>query len=667
MKICIGLIIICLLYWQNTFAQKIAYGSEKGIFLINPIPGASKAKPYKGGTGYIVERTKTGTSAFTRIFSYETPSDFKTFMARQKEYELHQPYTLKIDPINYAEEWKAFQTTNHWDSIKNKISEQPILAAFGILVLDEKAEKNVSYTYRISLVDEKGSIIESLTSNPVKFPEKMTYTKPRYFNQTTDGESLTMFWKAASARKPHHFKVYRSEGERGVYKELNIYANISIVKDSIVYGFTDNNVSKNIMYHYYISPSNNYGNYNLFSDTAIATPYRVRDLDLPIKFTAMGNDSINGIPLSWKMPSPEQIGAIQIFRSTDYENDYSEIISVSGDSTYYLDKGAMPGQKYYYYLKIIDKLGNKSINSSRVFGVYSGTNPPSPPLKVIAKANPRSVNILWIPNGSNLRGYYVYRSEGTGNEDYKQISDFIPYSRDTLMTWNDTTTALISGITYSYTVKQEDNGHLLSLPAAPATVQPLHVNSAAVRLPLINLSIANSGKGALLTWDLKTNITGLNGIYVYRKTDTEKDFKIINQIPLRSNTTIYEDSTAVAGDNYSYKISFTGLNDKEIGKSSVVVFNNSAVTLAPPYEVRGQVENNQVKLTWEYTENIAEFIVYKRSPGSMPKKIATLKPNQFLFIDKLNTADGVNIYYLTVKDKNGNESNASNEYKISFL
>ncbi len=593
--------------------------------------------------------------------SYSTPATQEELMSRINSFKKQLPYAVDINATILNESWKAFQKTQNWDSLKKYLSFNYVAAAFGVLVLDSSAKKFEKYIYRINSVDETGKTIESLLSNNVSCPEIMTYAKPLYYKQTTDGISSTLIWKTTDKRVPHHFMVYRSGSETGEFREYEISKSIYQKKDTLFYSFTDKHMNKGSMYRYIIAPSNSYGNYTMGSDTAYSTNLLAKDATLPTRLSAVAMDSLDAIQLSWQIENPHELDAIELYRGIEYEKDFEKLISLSPASTTFLDKTISSGQRYFYTLKVIDRLGRPSISTNKVFAICNGNRLPLSPLKVITHPEKNGVKISWIPNGENIRGFYVYRCEGIDGE-YQQISDFIPYTaKDSLPSYTDRDTELITGATYGYTVKQENNGHLTGTAAKTSYTQVLHGKNK-THLPIVNLNYETSDRHILLVWDLKTSVMGIYGVNVLRKNDTEKEFTPINRVQLTAATQNFSDSTIQSGVDYQYQLSFIDRAGKEVAVSNKIIVKTLNTIPAPPFNVQGIVEGNSIKLSWESASaEVSGFKIYRRSPGQQPLMIGSVKNSVFEFSDKTPAKEETVLYYVIATNKNL-ESKASNEW-----
>jgi fibronectin type 3 domain-containing protein len=388
-----------------------------------------------------------------------------------------------------------------------------------------------------------------------------------------------------------------------------------------------------------------------------------KDADLPTNLTATGIDTLNAIQISWKIPKPYELDAIEIYRGIEYEKPFDRIISLSPTETFYLDKTIASGQRYFYSLKVIDRLGRSSISTNKVFAICQGTAKPLPPVKTIAKASEKGVTIYWLPNGDNIRGFYVYRCEGIDG-DYAQISNFIEFEqKDSVPSYVDSDENMRLGISYSYIVKQENNGNLLSDASNAAIVQPLHVKSKA-ELPMVNLGSTIIDKGVLLTWNLNNSVYGIYGVQVLRKKTDEKSFAKINKTILDLATTSYIDSTIEKNIAYNYCLSFINNKQEELSTTNIVSATIEDLALAPPFNLQGVFENNQVKLSWESSsKNATGFKIYRRTPGKLPQEIGKVGSSVFTFTDNNLSSDDVVIYYITTIN-NAVESNPCNDWQL---
>lgn len=655
------ILVIALLQGNSIFSQtkKSAYGGENGVYIMNTLHFANKSFPYNNGILYKVERSIENENRFTTIAEYSSPYDFEEFVKNAEKFKY--PYETTIDKNEMLLIWKKFMKTKNVDSIKKSLAFNYIAAGFGVTILDSTAKKNINYSYKISLFDAAGNTIESTTTNAVSFPEKMTYLQPKFLKQTTDGISVTSIWFTLEKRNPHHFKVFRSNGDNAPFREYAISKSIYQSKDTTFFAFTDKDLNKGTMYRYFISPSNNYGNYNVLSDTILGTNLLGKDAYLPTSFDAKAIDSLNAIALFWKLESPFELNAVEVYRGLDFDGEYQKIISLSPEDTLYLDKSIASGQRYFYSLKTVDRLGRTSIFTNKAFAICNGKEVPLPPIRTIAKATEKGVDVFWLPNGENIRGYYIYRCDGIEGE-FSQISDFIEYTNDSLQHFIDKDELLVNGLTYSYCVKQENNGHLLSEASNFSLVQPFH-GKATQKAQMVTLSATSIDKGFLLTWDLKIPESNMAGISVYRKSEGENEFKKLNKSPLDLITRSFTDSSITKNKTYYYYISIDDTKGKMVTKTNEASITQQDYSLSAPFNLLGSVENGKINFKWENASNNLEgFKIYKRTPGQIPVEIAKVDKQTLSYSLAKPNGEELVIYYVVTYNKLG-ESKPSNEWK----
>jgi hypothetical protein len=641
--------------------KKNAYGSELGIYVLNTLRPVNKSISFTNGTSYLIERSGASENNFKPVGKYSTPDHVEEFISRAKSFRY--PYPTDLNGEELLSAWTAFNKHKSWDSIKKHLSMNYVAAGFGVIFYDSTANKNNNYIYRISIIDPSNKVIETLTTNQVSYPETMTYANPKFYKQTTDGISITSIWQTTDTRLPHHFKVYRSNSETGKFEEYALSKNVYQSKDTIFYAFTDNNVNKVTMYRYVISPSNNYGNYMVKSDTILGTNLLGKDAFLPTHFKADAIDSLNSICLSWKIENPYELDAIEVYRGNDFDGNYEKMISLSANDTSFLDKTVAPGQRYFYTLKVIDRLGRVSIFTNKSFAICNGNTPPAAPVRALSKATDKGVLVYWIPNGENLRGFYIYRCEGIDGE-YSQISDFLPFEKsDSVFQYLDKDSTLKLGATYSYVVRQENTGHILGESCSPTIVQPIHLKGK-VQMPMVVLSSNTIDKGVLLSWEMKSSVDGVIGLNIFRVKEGDVKPKQMNKVTIDPINQSFIDSSIEKNSKYTYFVSFVNSKGVEVYKTNTVEFFNQDFTLASPYNLRGNKENNQVKLEWESTsENATEFKIYRRIPGQQPVEIGKVNKTTLSFVDSKLSTENVVLYYVVSLNKLG-ESKPSNEWKL---
>ena len=138
----------------------------------------------------------------------------------------------------------------------------------------------------------------------------------------------------------------------------------------------------------------------------------------------------------------------------------------------------------------------------------------------------------------------------------------------------------------------------------------------------------------------------------------------MNKVTIDPINQSFIDTSIEKNSKYTYFVSFVNSKGIEVYKTNTVEFVNQDFSLASPFNLRGNKENNQVKLEWESTsENATEFKIYRRVPGQQPVEIGKVNKTTLSFVDSKLSTENVVLYYVVSFNKLG-ESKPSNEWKL---
>ncbi|NQV03630.1 MAG: M20/M25/M40 family metallo-hydrolase [Bacteroidia bacterium] len=93
---------------------------------------------------------------------------------------------------------------------------------------------------------------------------------------------------------------------------------------------------------------------------------------LPYPQGLLATSTTNHIEVSWKPTENTLVDGFNIFRSATLNGGYEKINQALIADTFYVDVPAETGVEYYYYVTIVNNLGDESMPSARVWGARFG-------------------------------------------------------------------------------------------------------------------------------------------------------------------------------------------------------------------------------------------------------------------------------------------------------
>jgi fibronectin type 3 domain-containing protein len=380
----------------------------------------------------------------------------------------------------------------------------------------------------------------------------------------------------------------------------------------------------------------------------------------PQYFKAVGDEAAHAIKLHYHLANPGFIGSIAVMRSTSYDDGkYQQVGLAMVYDTVYNDFRIEPGQKYYYYLQMVDKMGRKAVRSAKTFGLYQTKINNFPPRIVKAVLKGNAVLVNWEQSAEKQSGYYVYRSEGVGMP-MKRLTTLL-----TATSYTDTS-KLRPGLMYGYAVRSENSSNVESKDSPVAYVQAATVDS--ILMAPKNFHAILQGQAVRLTWMqmLKFN-KYQTGYRITRRADGDKqDVVIRNTYPARFDTFI--DSTAVPGITYTYNIETLAgkAHSMQIPSNAIII---KTIPYAQPEGLLAFADVAGITLKWGAINDtrVTRFAIYRYKRGERAKLVATVPSTKNSYIDNAAAKGETWYFYIRSIGKNIAEtSDKSNEAFVSF-
>lgn len=376
---------------------------------------------------------------------------------------------------------------------------------------DTTAVGGIKYYYTVKAVTQRG------VSGGQTAKSGIYLSTPAISSATNTEKSITIKWTKSYNTTGYY--VYRKASSESAEKK------IATVKGADNTSYTDSTVKTGTSYKYYVKAYATSLTSKLSSalSTKIYTPPAVSSI----------KSASSGITLKWK----ETSGAKQynIYRRASNVKTYTKIATVS--TTSYVDKTATAGTKYYYRLTTVAGKSESYRGSAKSCSHFVATTIKS------ATATTKGLKISW----SKMTGavsYSVYKCSSTKNIFMK-----------TVMTNSFTDTTLGSKTSRTYVVKVNyANGS-----------SPVSEKFKGYKLATPKLKVESTSKGLLLSW---TKVKNATGIIIYRKDPGSSSYKLYTKQDNYGKYT-FENSTAVKGKKYSYKLKVIRGNSTSLASNAV--------------------------------------------------------------------------------------------------
>ncbi len=325
--------------------------------------------------------------------------------------------------------------------------------------------------------------------------------------------------------------------------------------------------------------------------------------------------------LSWIDNSNNETG-FAIERATDTTKSWTQIATVSANTTFYLDASVSEGTQYFYRVNAYNSVGNSSYSNTA--SVITPLNAPTDLSGSLDGVN--NVRLTWTDNSSAESGYIIERHEYT--------SSF--YVLDTVGT--DVTTYIDSNLTfgeyYTYRVKaynaltESDYSNSFDFtvsnpyPNPPSGLTATALDSAAIAL----------------AWS--DNSANETGFMIERKIGATGSWTQMYSLP--ANSTDYTDNGLTDGMLYYYRVN--AFNDA--GNSGYSNVDSAITTMRPPRNLTAaNPATGKVELNWVDFSASEEGFIIERAEGHLGESllfsvIDTASANETSYIDSnLTTAE----------------------------
>jgi fibronectin type 3 domain-containing protein len=435
----------------------------------------------------------------------------------------------------------------------------------GPVAISFPAAGSTSYTIQIGALEDASPGAFSLTYG--------TFPGAPALGPATPGNGfVSLSWSAPATNGGSAitgYKVFRGTSA-GAETELETLGNVT--------GYTDLDVANGTTYYYKVSAITALGE-GPVSNERSATPAVLTKPGPPTLVSATpGNGSAS---LAWNPPASDGGASITAYEVYRGESSGAEtFLDTVTSGTTYDDRTAVNGTTYYYRVAAVNSVGvgDRSNELSAMPGVHATV--PAAPLLAPPTPGEGSVTLTWTPlgsGGSPITGYTIYRGASSGAET--ELTTVGPVT-----TYTDTTVA--SGTTYVYYVTARNAvGEGGPSNERPAITLP--------GTPTLDSAVAGQAN-VVLSWSPPASngdapITDYN---VYRSAGGGPE----TMFPVGSALTTYDDTSAVTGTTYSYRVA--AVNATGAGAKSNQLTATPSTVPSAPVLTQTTAGNGTVALTW---------------------------------------------------------------------
>ncbi len=660
--------ILCILNFYSSFlsAQEntnvYAIGGAKGIF----INLSNEFNPSgKQATVFNISRIdKQGKKIeIAEIKPAATKTDFVSALTRFRSVISNSPVPEDKD---IEEIWNKITMTQNVDSVALWGAYPLIKLSLGIMYLDSTAIVGEEYKY---IIEKKiGGEAFKVESNFVSFPGKTEFNEINVLGYKSNASNISIEWTTSADNNPVNFIVYRQDNGKGNFNPAEVTKGFARYDQNTFLYAVDNSVESNNFYKYFLVPLDLFENRGTTSDTLFAGAYDYNSLPAIQNLSAVSVDSLDGILISWEIPSPEAVVSVRIFKSEIFDSSFSQIAEVSPDQNNYVDLMVEPMKRYYYYLQQIGPLGEVSPASARIASFFLSNETPIPPVNLTAEGLTNGVKLRWENSESFVEGFRVYRSNGI-SDSLVQVSDLIPEEKP-VTTFIDSSKEISGKQTYSYAIKSYTTSHIASEFSDTISIRPA--------IPTIpstpkGLSGYVENNSAFISWDdLSENDNSILGYLVLRRNvdpngKSVGDYSVITDSILLFNHNHFTDTEIEKNKKYEYSVISLDMFGGKSSLSNSLIINNESDRPLPPAGLSAYKLNDGIRIKWESSlqKDIVEYKVYRQTRKSTPEYLGSIKVNEQLEItDRGIKKDELYFYYVTSVNQFDEESSPSKSVSV---
>jgi fibronectin type 3 domain-containing protein len=646
------LLIVLFISTSGSYAQekieKLARVGGKGIFVFcsNKIP-----KQNSSFKSIRIERKSEKDSEFKKIAELEAVSSLKEFKKRFNSSQEMVPYPIELSIFNLDSIWNISEKSPTIKSLGIAGGNLSVLAGFNMLWLDKDVKEGISYEYRVVGVGEP--VLESL---PIKFakttPGKgLSFIKANY-NQAANKIEIHTY--STDRDKPVYIETWRSENKAPFMKVPSTFT-FALKNDSVKYRITDATTTAFQVYHYALKSWDVYGNTFPVSDTVFITALDYLQMPLPHKISAIGDSSGKSIKINWTQQAAGALKMMTLYRSRNSVNGFEPIAVLSAEQNEYIDEQVEPVTPYFYYFEVVFKASDAPKRTASFAANFWDKSKPEIPQYLETQIVDKLIQLSWQYNSGHTIGFNMYRKNADAT-DFKLIKGQIPYKNgQNTFVYLDNDSSMKGDVFYDYYLTAISTSHVEGLPSDTVSARPL-INIPVPPAPLNVKATALNGN-VFLVWE---DVNALNkNVSAYQIFRTDKNSGITDT--LASGLNHYNDTTAIVGIPYSYKIvSFSdqGIRSLPSASSSVAI---EGFIPAPPSSLLLTKEKDGIKLSWDIPDQgeLFNYEIYKYQRGSGAQKVGIVNAGDNHFTDRNVKKDQIYFYYVKSVSPNQIKSSIS--------
>lgn len=514
-----------------------------------------------------------------------------------------------------------------------------------------------TYKYRISrLTSSRNKTTVSETS--VVFPPQPYNAEAIPLRYKVNMGYIEISFELSDMVNTAGLKLQRSPYLKNDYRDVSAETMFAQEKGKMVALVRDRDVTTGMIYSYVAVPYDGLGNRGKPSEPVnVNFITKPADIGIVTEFTATPQPDKGGNLLKWDYDHAAFVNAIEIYRSTSYNDNYKRVASLpAGQNEYFDGSDLQPSVTYYYYAVLNNGTGT-SLPSARVPAILRGNKENViPPQDLTSSRNGNVVTLRFRRVGYDIHGYYVYRADGYTSELH-QLERML-HSTDSLLTYTDTLPVSSRSAIYSYAVASVNTSYNISPVSSRVSIS---FSGGLMPVP-DRLNAMLEDNAVKLVW---SDVAGLNpsitAYEVYRSIKSQGkesgNEQLLGTVNFMSNS--YTDRLVMPGMNYVYRVRCVAADTTDVSSFSLPYsIYIPAGNALPPGEVSAIASSKVITLKWTLpvADDIQSVLVYRAPENSKESLLKTLDGKAESFTDDSAEKGKMYYYFIVIKYKNGLES-----------
>ena len=470
----------------------------------------------------------------------------------------------------------------------------------------------------------------------------------------THGEKITITW-ASPVCELAAVRIFRRVQGVGEQAEIHPVTMFGDRNDTTFVQCWDSVFTELNIYEYRVVPVDLLGREGTSSAWATATNLHegVAPWLYAIRIEEVPNE--RSLRLHWKLRYPQRARGIVIHRAENYDGPYEHLADVSPADTVYIDRIQEVKEVYFYRFEVIDVVGHSSV-SIPMQGLSDTEPVVAPPLGLLAHAEPYGITLSWPYGDPDVAQYKVERNM-PGEEKWLLVADGIMAPAEGPIQWTDS--AATDNSVRNYRVRAVSFGGPISDPSAVSTIQALDGSVPSTPTDVVVRRLDDHS--VVISWDdMWAGELGLFRANVERADTGSMEFKVLNKEPLEGGVTVFQDSSAIPGKPYTYRVvglSLAGIQG--IPSLPAVLEVKDPLTTGPRMLMAHRNENG-ISVEWAVRERHGKGLnLYRAVDEGDLKLLKSLPIDASSYVDDAVVEGSMHLYVLALVLPDGTESNRS--------